>query len=374
MAGVRQAAGAQLAETHTTQGARTDQSIIGIAFPAKKYMLGRIYRPLFDQMQRDVKRGTAKRPLLLSIVTRRRYLPYIGPRGAANMPWECHMSALRNKPPSGRPLLWSVLIAGLLVATPSRAQTTSASSQREDSALTGTVVSSTRDTLVVRGENGQFQLFVFDRDSLKPRTLPVGSRVRVVSTLGEEPGVRVASEITLDTAPAAPQSTATQPGQPIPPEVRRIERQIERQVRRYQAGVRAGVALDPELVLVGVHAQVGPFFNPNIYLRPNVEFAYGEVTALFALNMEAIYRLPVSARQGRWSTYFGIGPGFSFLHQNFERTAGGGRKIDFGDFHSDVGLNILGGMRYRSGMFLELKTSVYSRPAPTLRLIVGYNF
>ena len=139
-------------------------------------------------------------------------------------------------------------------------------------------------------------------------------------------------------------------------------------------GVRAGVALDPELILLGVHAQVGPFFNPDVFLRPNVEFAFGEVTALFALNMEAIYRLPVSSRQGRWSAYVGGGPGFSFLHQNFERTNGEGDKIDFGDFHSNVGLNILGGLRYRNGMFMELKTSVYSRPAPTLRLIIGYNF
>ncbi len=139
-------------------------------------------------------------------------------------------------------------------------------------------------------------------------------------------------------------------------------------------GVRTGVALDPELVLLGVHAQVGPFFNPDVYLRPNVEFAFGEVTSLFALNMEAIYRLPISSRQGRWSAHAGAGPGFTFLHQNFERNNGEGRKIDFGDFHYDVGLNILGGLRYRSGMFLELKTSAYSKPAPVFRLIVGYNF
>ena len=152
-----------------------------------------------------------------------------------------------------------------------------------------------------------------------------------------------------------------------------MERDIERQVRRYQAGVRAGMALDPELILIGVQAQVGPFFNPNVYLRPNVEFAFGEVTALFALNLEAIYRLPVTSREGRWSSYVGVGPGFNFLHQNFERTDGG-KRIDFGDFHSAVGLNILGGLRYRSGMFIELKTSVYASPAPTLRMIVGYNF
>jgi hypothetical protein len=238
------------------------------------------------------------------------------------------------------------------------------------------VVSSTRNTLVVRGEDDRVQLFVFDRNTEKPASITAGSRVRVVSTPGEEPGVRVATDITIlePAAKSAQAAAGTKTAQPVPPEVRRIERSIERQLRRYQAGVRAGVALDPELVLLGVHAQVGPFFNPDVYLRPNVEFAFGEVTTLFALNLEAIYRLPVSSRQGRWSTYVGAGPAFSFFHQNFERELGEDRDIDFGDFSGDVGLNILGGLRYRNGMFLELKSSVYARPTPALRLIIGYNF
>jgi hypothetical protein len=276
----------------------------------------------------------------------------------------------------GRTLLWSVAFAGLFVATPAEAQDTRALNQGEQSTLTGLVASSSPNTLVVRGENDQFQLFVFNRDTTKPRTIAVGSTVRVVSVPGDELGVRLAREITTVSAPSAtqPAGTSTTRTQPIPPEVRRLERDIERQVRRYQLGVRTGVALDPELILLGVHAQVGPFFHPDVYLRPNVEFAYGEVTALFALNLEAIYRLPVSSRTGRWSTYVGVGPGFTFLHQNFETTTGEGRRIDFGDFHYDVGLNILGGLRYRSGMFTELKTSIYANPAPTLRLILGYNF
>jgi hypothetical protein len=155
--------------------------------------------------------------------------------------------------------------------------------------------------------------------------------------------------------------------------VRQVERDIERQARRFQVGVRGGVALDPELIVIGLQSQVGPFFDPDLYLRPSVEFGYGEVTALFALNLEAIYRLPINARQGRWSTYVGVGPGFNFLHQNFEKNSGG-KRIDFGEFHSDTGLNILGGVRFRRGTFVELKTSVYSDPSPTLRLVFGYNF
>jgi len=285
------------------------------------------------------------------------------------------MKDLRNKLRFRRTVGWSVVVAGLLVAGPARPQDAPALSQGQESAFTGAVVASTRDTLVVRGESAQFQLYVFDRDTVKPRTLMVGSTVRVVSVPGEEAGVRIAREITILTAAPAAAPGAAQPTPPaVPPGVRRLERDIERQVRRYQFGVRAGVALDPELVLLGVHAQLGPFFSRDVYLRPNVEFAYGEVTALFALNLEAIYRLPISSRQGRWTSYVGAGPGFSFIHQNFEAVSGEGNRVDFGDFHSDVGLNILGGVRYRSGMFTELKASVYSRPAPVLRLIIGYNF
>jgi hypothetical protein len=241
----------------------------------------------------------------------------------------------------------------------------------QDETTTGTVASASRNTLTVRTSSGRYELFVIERTTRKPPTLNVGSPVRVISAAGDEPGVRVASDIALTDAP--PSSAAT--GElAVPREVRTIERNIERESKRFQLGVRAGVALDPELVLIGAQMQVGPFFNSDLFFRPNVEFAYGEVTALFALNPEMIYRLPISSRRGRWSSYIGGGPGFNFVHQNFSAATGTGQRVDFSDFHSAVGLNILGGIRFRSGVFTELKTSVYSRPSPTLRLIVGYNF
>ena len=86
-----------------------------------------------------------------------------------------------------------------------------------------------------------------------------------------------------------------------------------------------------------------------------------------------IYRLPFSSNQDRWTTYFGAGIGFNLIHQNFEAEQDG-QRIDFGDFHSDTALNILGGVRRRGGMFLELKTSVYSGPSPTMTMTVGYTF
>ncbi len=262
-------------------------------------------------------------------------------------------------------LLWAAVLSTLFLVS-----TISLQAQNE-TPFNGTVVAISRHTITVRDDNGNYDLFVINRDTTKPAAINVGSEVQVTSTPTDEAGVRNATEITIVRPASAAQGGG--PAPVVPPTVRNIERQIERAARKYQAGVRAGVALDPELILIGVQAQIGPFFNSNVYFRPNVEFAYGEVTSLFALNPEFVYRVPVTFSSGRWAPYFGIGPGFNFIHQSFSRTSGE-KRIDFGEFHSDTGLNLLGGVRNRNGMFMEMKTSVYARPSPTLRLIIGYNF
>jgi hypothetical protein len=255
-----------------------------------------------------------------------------------------------------------------------------ASQGPDESSLTGTVVSSSRNTMVIRLEDGSFRLFTFDENSVHPARVSNGARVRVGSTYGDDPGYRLATNVTVEQDAPAPAAggaanarTAQTNREVIPPTIRSLERDIERNVRRYRVGVRAGVGMDPEVILIGVQAQVGPIFTPNLTFRPSVDFGWGELTSLFSINPDFIYRLPVSARNGRWSAYAGVGPGFTFLHQNLNTTSGG-KRIDFGEFHSSTGLNILGGLQYRGGMFAELRTSVYAEPAPTLRLIFGYNF
>jgi len=269
--------------------------------------------------------------------------------------------------------LCSVLIACTFAVASARSQESSTFSQ--ENTLEGTVVSSTRETLVVRTGDNEFQLFVFDRYTTKPRSLPVGTRVRVLSGPAEEPGRRIARSVTVLEA-AAKERAGHAPGEakPIPPEVRDVEHEIKREARRWRLGVRAGAGLDPELLLFGIHSQMGPIFSPDVFFRPNAEFAFGEVTDLIALNLEGIYRLRGGTRRAAWFPYIGAGPGFTFLHQNFERKAGEGRNIDFGNFDFDTGFNVLTGVQFRRGTFFEIKTSLYSRPAPTLRLIFGYNF
>jgi RNase P/RNase MRP subunit p29 len=242
-------------------------------------------------------------------------------------------------------------------------------SSANETTLEGTVVSSTRQTLTVRTSENQFQLFVFNRYTDKPASVPAGSRVRVVSVPGGEAGSRLATRIAVLEKASASQAPGSDAA-PIPESVRDVEHNIEREARRWRLGVRAGAALDPELFLFGVHSQMGPIFHSNVFFRPNAEFAFGEVTDLIALNFEGIYRIPTTIRGGNWSPYVGGGPALTFIHQNFQA----GRDIDFGNFDFDAAFNILAGMQSRRGTFLEVKTSLWSHPAPVFRLIVGYNF
>src|SRR6187431_2148658 len=84
----------------------------------------------------------------------------------------------------------------------------------QGTSVTGSVVSSSRNTMTVNTGQGQFQLFVFARNVRKPNSIPIGSRVRVVSSPTSDPGVRSASEVTLVAAPNAeptPQEAETVP-------------------------------------------------------------------------------------------------------------------------------------------------------------------
>jgi hypothetical protein len=101
--------------------------------------------------------------------------------------------------------------------------------------------------------------------------------VRVVSTPGEEAGVRHATTVVTLEAPSGAQGTSPTQAHPIPPAVRDLERDIKREARRWRLGVRAGAGLDPELLLFGVHSQLGPIFQRDVFFRPNAEFAFGEV-------------------------------------------------------------------------------------------------
>jgi hypothetical protein len=234
--------------------------------------------------------------------------------------------------------------------------------------LTGTVVSASRQTMVVRTEDNQYHLFVFDTDLVRPKGLTPGAHVRVRSNSMDESGVRVATSVSVLES-GAPPDVAPPDVAPPPKEMLEVQREIEKEVRKWQLGVRVGAGLDPEIFLIGVHTAIGPIFSRDFYLRPNVEFGFGELTDMFAINLEGAYRLPINFRHGRWSSYLGAGPSLNFVHQGLER-----REVDFGNFEFESGLNIFSGVRFRRGTFAEVKANIWAHSVPTLRLILGYTF
>jgi hypothetical protein len=266
-----------------------------------------------------------------------------------------------------------VFVASTVITLPANGQqNTSTSQSSSDNSVEGTVVSAGRDTLVVRTDDNQFQLFTYDRGAVRAKSIAPGARVRVTAGPADENGTRSASNVTVVSAAPSGASTTDKGAQaaPVPEKVRDIESEIRREGRRWRMGVRAGAAFDPELFMFGIQSQMGPILHPRVLFRPNAEFDFGEVTDLIALNLEAIYRFSAASRRGNWTPYVGGGPALIFIHQSFQS----GRDIDFGNFDYETGFNILAGVQSRRGMFAEMKTSLYSGPAPKLRLILGYNF
>jgi hypothetical protein len=254
----------------------------------------------------------------------------------------------------------------------SSSQASNPSESPHDGLIEGTVVSVSRATLVVRTGDNQFQLFTYGPGVVPPSSLVPGVRVRVTAGQQDENGTRVANNVTMLTGTGTSANSPIDKGAQaasVPEKVHEVESEIKRETRRWHLGVRAGAAFDPELFTFGVQSQMGPIFHPRVLFRPNAEFAFGEVTDLIALNLEGVYRFSNSYR-GKWTPYVGAGPALIFIHQSFDQP----REINFGNFDYETGFNVLAGMQARRGTFVELKTSLWSGPAPTLRVIVGYNF
>lgn len=196
---------------------------------------------------------------------------------------------------------------------------------------------------------------------------PSGSSVSLNGGVPNHDGTLVADNAAavLPDAPGV-SGQATQ-ATPPPPQVHHVTRQMKYEARRWHIGGRIGVGFSPELFMFGLQSQIGPIFNPRLVLRPNADFSFGELTNMFALNLEGAYFLR-TAVYGRWTPYFGMGPALNFIHQGTSTS-----DVSFSDFTYKTGFNVfVGGQKGKT--FVEMKTSLWSGPAPVLRLIVGYNF
>jgi len=153
---------------------------------------------------------------------------------------------------------------------------------------------------------------------------------------------------------------------------------IERQkieIGKARLGIRGGIGLDPELVMVGAQAQLGPVFK-QIWFRPTAEFGFGEVSKIFSFNADLAYYLPFAGvgkdSRNRYNAYVGGGPAFTITRRDFEGFPDQPVETVEPDWESEVGLNFIFGVTQSSGWFAELRASAYNSPA--VRLYVGYIF
>jgi RNase P/RNase MRP subunit p29 len=272
--------------------------------------------------------------------------------------------------------------------------------------IEGTVISTTPETLVVRTDDNGYHLFTYSSNTVPKESVKPDVRVRVNAIAPNPQAARVAESVTAiqpgtgtnvagtttvtPSAPAPAAAPAPSPAAPAPSpaapvssaaapapngtgaqaegtrEVNPTSLRIVETGRRFHIGGRVGFGLDPELFMFGTQAQFGPFFDHRFMFQPNLEFGFGEITDMYAVNGDAAFHF--RRTETGWRPYFGMGPGFNFVN----RSASIG-QTSFGDFHFSTGLNVFAGMERRQ-MFVELKTIVWATNAPILRMYIGYNF
>jgi len=168
-------------------------------------------------------------------------------------------------------------------------------------------------------------------------------------------------------------AAAQQPN--VPAAAQRAEDAVEDVVERFGIGVSGGVALDPELIDFGAHATFAPVFNPRVAFRPGLEFGIGEVTTLFAINLDVVYTLAGTTATTRWRPYVGAGPNFSLSHRGFETEEDEDddrSRFNFSDTDVTGGFNFIAGARNREGVFFEMKATAWG--VSNVRLLGGFTF
>jgi len=241
----------------------------------------------------------------------------------------------------------------------------------------GTVTSVGRGSIVIRTDQNMYFVYEVTPQTVRTRVVEPGARVSVLSLSSDtDPAPTALAISVLPRAQGLSTASAEAQAEPaVPQQVQQLATRIERQARRYRAGVQGGVALDPELISVDAFATFGPFFSRNLNLRPNMEFAFGELTTLFGIHLDALYMLPGVTRSIRWAPYVGAGPSFTFSHRGFEETDVDGNEVnrfDFDDYDWHNGVNFIVGARNPNGVFFEMKSTAWG--AANVRVLGGFEF
>ena len=246
----------------------------------------------------------------------------------------------------------------------------------------GTVAALGRGSIVIRTDQDRFLVYELTQRTVRTKVVEPGARVSILTLTSDTSPAPRALAITVlpgkqGLAESAESAEAAEIEPNVPQQVQQLTTQIERQARRFRAGLTGGVAIDPELISMDAFATFGPFFTRNLQFRPNLEFAFGEVTTLFGIHLDGIYTLPGVSRAIKWAPYLGAGPSFTFSHRGFEEVDVNNEtdevdRFNFDDFEWHNGFNFIVGARNQNGVFFEMKSTAWG--AANIRVLAGFEF
>lgn len=128
-----------------------------------------------------------------------------------------------------------------------------------------------------------------------------------------------------------------------------------------RVGIRGGLSVDPDQVLVGLTIQPPPVAE-NLYVVPSVEAGFGDDLVSIALNGDLQYQF---GRSGGVRPYAGGGLALTYWN------------ADNGGDDTELGVNALGGLLFdrSSGapIFLEMKLGLTDE-VPDFKFVVGLMF
>ena len=131
-----------------------------------------------------------------------------------------------------------------------------------------------------------------------------------------------------------------------------------------EIGPRVGLSINPDQFVIGGQMNF-PLEPRGLALSPNIELGVGDNVTTIQLNADLDYHF---ANAGpNWNPYVGGGIGIAFF--DFNNDVGGGSN-------SEIGVNLIGGLRFRqrsgSHLFTELRLGIAD--IPDAKVMVGWNF
>lgn len=129
-------------------------------------------------------------------------------------------------------------------------------------------------------------------------------------------------------------------------------------------GVRAGVADDPDQIVLGAQFNFGEFVR-NLRFQPNVEAGFGDDANIFSVTLPVHYRYAAS----RSLTLYG-GGGLTVGLVDLDEDAGGD-----GDSEFDISPMLAGGLEWPVGGHpLSLELNLTGGDFPDAKLVLGWMF